>query len=362
MIVAHNDAKILGGLERWLARTFSGLAGRGHDVLVLCRNRDMKARFESFGVAAEVFHLGGQIALHDAARLALRLRTLPVESLLVSSFTKSWLATLGARGARVPRVVVRLALEDYRPGRRFTYRWAFRRGADYVVTNAESMRNDVLAQLPELDPGRVLTIHNGVRLPARRAPDGAVRSALGIDADAHVLIALARLEPQKELQRAVDLIAALGPGAHLILAGTGDEEAGLRARARDLGADDRVHLLGYRDDTADLLAASDLYVVCSRSEGLSNSMLEAMAAGVPVVSTPVSGAHEALEARSGTRPAGVVVEWTGDTPIRTVRELLNDPERRRRMGEAGQRRVAEHFDWEDRLDAWEALLSPEGRA
>lgn len=357
MIVAHNDAKILGGLERWLAGTLSGLQDRGHEVLVLCRNPEMKARFEGFGIAARVHHLGGQIALHDAARLAMELRRLPVRAFLISSFTKSWLAALGARAACVPRVVIRLGLEDYRPDRRFTYRWAFRRGADHIVTNAASMRTAVLEQLPGLDSSRVRTIYNGVHLPPRRAPDGAVRSKLGIDSEADVVCAMARLEPQKELARAVDLVAALGSRTHLLLAGVGDEEAGLRARARMLGVENRVHLVGYREDTSDLLAAADLYVVCSRSEGMSNSMLEAMAAGVPVVSTSVSGASEALDPDPSGAAAGLIVEWTGEEPIRRVRALLDDPEARRRMGEVGRRRVADRFGWERMLDAWERLLA-----
>lgn len=363
MIVAHNDAEILGGLERWLARTLGALGTRGHDVLVLCRNDEMKDRFESFGVAARVLHLGGQIALHDSIRLAVVLRRLTPEAFLISSFKKSWLAALGARGARVPNVVARLGLQDYQPGRRFTYRWAFRKGAHRIVTNADAMTTAVLEQLRGLDPGRVLTIYNGVRLPSRRAADGAVRVALGIPGDAHVLCAMARLEPQKELGRAVSLIDRLGPRVHLLLAGVGEEEGRLRRQARSLGIEQRVHLLGYREDTADLLAAADLYLVCSRSEGMSNSMLEAMAAGVPVVSTPVSGASDALGAMPPpARPdgadslPGVIVTWEGEEPLRTVKELLADPERRRSMGTAGRRRVAERFDWDRMVDTWEEVL------
>jgi glycosyltransferase involved in cell wall biosynthesis len=318
----------------------------------------MGDRFSQFGVSTEVLHLGGQVAIWDAVRLARRLQALSPDALLISSFTKSWLAALGGRLARVPRVVARLALEDYRPGRRVTYRWAFRSGVDRVVTNSRTMREAVLADLPGIDPERVLTLYNGVRLQPRRAADGAVRSELGLGDRQHLLLTMARLEPQKELHRVVRLAHDLGPDVHVAMAGVGEGESELRELARDLGIGGRVHLLGYREDTTDLLAAADLYVVSSRSEGMSNAMLEAMAAGVPVLSTPVSGASEALEAAPGDCAPGVIVDWEGATPVEITRALLDDVERRARMGAAGQARVRETFDWERAMDAWERVLVP----
>src|SRR5690606_40702338 len=96
--------------------------------------------------------------------------------------------------------------------------------------------------------------------------------------------------------------------------------------------------------------------VCSDREGMANAMLEAMAVGVPVVSTPVSGAAEALGPGPDGIPAGVLVDREGEGLAAALRELLGDPALRRAMGEEGRRRVADRFGVERMAERWEAFL------
>src|SRR6185436_7512571 len=93
-----------------------------------------------------------------------------------------------------------------------------------------------------------------------------------------------------------------------LIAGDGPEREPLERLANELGIGARVTWLGHREVVGDVLDALDVFVVTSRVEGMSNAMLEALAAGVPVVSTRVSGAAEALAARAGRRAPGVLVE------------------------------------------------------
>ena len=140
--------------------------------------------------------------------------------------------------------------------------------------------------------------------------------------------------------------------------------ATLRALAAELGVSERLHLPGFRRDVGDVLAALDVFVISSDREGLANAMLEAMAAGIPVVSTPVSGADEALEPfPDGTAP-GEIVPPEPEAIAASLRRLLANRDARRTMGATGRRRVAERFSAEAMVDAWEAVLAgaPAGQA
>jgi len=109
-----------------------------------------------------------------------------------------------------------------------------------------------------------------------------------------VVLILARLETEKGIEYAIDAMTEL-PDVALVVAGTGTLRSELEARASTSGVGDRVHFIGYRRDTAALLRCADAFVLPSLVEGLPLSVLEAMAAGVPVVATDIPGTREAVE-------------------------------------------------------------------
>jgi len=355
-VAAHNGARIWGGAERATALLLAGLQARGHRVLLLCNDELVARRAGEMGVPTRIVPLGGDGAIHHALRLAAMLREMRPDAFIVGTFRKLFLAALGARLARVPRIVVRVGLETDTP-RRAKYRLVLARWVDAVVVNATRIRAPFDA-LPGLGPKRVFVIHNGVVPPERRQPPGALRAQLGIAADATVVGAVARLAGQKRLDRLLRTVAALPADVRCVIAGDGEERASLAALAEELGIAGRVHLLGHRDDTGDVLDALDLFVVSSDREGLSNAMLEALAAGVPVVSTAVSGAEDALEPFADGIAPGVIVGMSVDDLASALRQLLGDADLRARMAEAGRRRVAERFSFEGMLDRWEAVLRP----
>ena len=124
------------------------------------------------------------------------------------------------------------------------------------------------------------------------------RQQLGIPASALVVGAVGRLAPQKgyaDLLTAAQIVLAQQPRAHFMIAGSGDLDRELQQQAADLGIAGNVHLLGARSDIEALFATMDLFVSSSLWEGLPTTILEAMAAGVPVVATRVSGTVELVE-------------------------------------------------------------------
>lgn len=178
---------------------------------------------------------------------------------------------------------------------------AMTRACDAVISVSRNSARGILA----LTSGKVdpLVILNGID-PKRVRPAAGFRRdefrrQLGIPVDSLVLLNVAALTPNKDqasLINALPVVSERFPGVVLLVAGTGPEETNLRALIDKLGLASCVRLLGVRNDVAELLAAADLFVLSSRSEGMAISILEACLAGIPVVCTAVGGAQELVKA------------------------------------------------------------------
>ena len=355
-ILAHNSARAFGGGEIGTVLLLAGLQRRGHRVRMLFRDQESAARAAPYGIPTGVQRIGGDAMLPDAARLAARLRRERPDAVLLTTFKKVFLAGLAARLAGVPFVVQRVVLQGDTPARGRRYRLALRRFVDAVVLNAGGMRGAFLEADPHLDPAKVVTILDGVRAPARRREPGAVRRELGISEDAFVVGSVGRLVRQKRFDRLLRAAALLPRPVHCIVAGEGAAREAVREMAEGLGIADRVHLPGFRADVGDVLDALDVFAVSSDREGMANAMLEAMAFGLPVVSTDVSGAREALDPAEGEPAAGIVTGFGEGELAEAIGGLMRDPEARRRMGTAARERAEGRFGEERFLDEWERLL------
>lgn len=356
-ILAHNASAILGGGEIGTALLLAGLQRRGHRVLMLLRDEAMAERVAAaYGIPTGVQRVGGDAMLPDAFRLAARIRRERPDAVLLTTFKKVALTGLGARMAGAPFVVQRIVLQGDTPARGARYRMALRRWVDVVALNADAMRPAFLAGDPRLHPSRVVTVLDGVRAPERTQEPGAVRRELGIPADAFVVGCVARLARQKRFDRLLRALVRIPEPVHCIIAGEGEELEPTRALAAELGLAHRVHFPGFRRDVGDVLDALDLFVVSSDREGLANAMLEAMASGLPVVSTDVSGAREALDAADGEPAAGIVTAFDDGALADAIQRMMRDPAERSAMGDAARARAERRFGVERFLDDWERLL------
>ena len=351
-IVAHNGARIYGGAERATVKLLRALSDRGHDVTLLCNDPVVAAEAESRGLQVKLSPIGGDVAIPHAVRLAAHLRGLDPDAFIIGTFKKLFLASLGAQMARVPRVVARVGLESDTP-RSAKYRVALRRWVDGVAVNAERMI-EPFASLEGFGANRVRLIHNGVRAPMPTGEAGLLRKQLGIAPDAFVVGTVCRLVSQKRIDRLMEAMALVSDSIHCIIAGDGNQQEKIASQVSSLGLARRVHLLGHRDDIGNVLRALDVYVVSSDREGLSNSMLEAMAAGLPLISTPVSGSSDALE---GSHPAGIITGFDERSIARAIEQLHINRSRLSEMGRAAQHRAETRFSMERMVDEWESFLS-----
>jgi glycosyltransferase involved in cell wall biosynthesis len=166
-----------------------------------------------------------------------------------------------------------------------------------VVAVSEDTAEALLA-LNQLSCEKVRTIANGVPVPEVRAEDRAgVRSELGIPAEARTLGIVARLAPEKEhrtLLTAFARVRAAHPDTCLLIVGDGPLRGALERQAAELEIAPAVRFSGFRADVNRMLAAMDVFVLCSSFEGTSLTLLEAMGARLPIVATAVGGTPDAL--------------------------------------------------------------------
>ena len=181
------------------------------------------------------------------------------------------------------------------------------------------------------------------------------RSREGFGEDQILFVCVARLAAQKNqalLLRAFSLGPARDPRAHLVLIGDGPLRETLTLEARNLGLSNRVHFLGVRTDIADALGAMDVFVLSSDWEGNPLSVMEAMAAGLPIVSTAVGGVAELV---TDGIEGFLVAPKDGLALSNAMDELMRRPETKWAMGAAARRRARDRFDVSGMVRHYEEL-------
>jgi glycosyltransferase involved in cell wall biosynthesis len=246
------------------------------------------------------------------------------------------------------------AFPDFRRPKRVIANRVLLRRRDRVVAVGEAVRR-ALIDNEGIPTPRVGVIYNGIALPdaAPTAEDrAAARRAMGVGDDDFVLLQVARLDPLKDHATAVRAAACAArsrPDLRLVLVGEGPELPRIEALVREQRLESVVRLLGLRSDVPRLWPGADAALLTSVSEGIPLTLLEAMAAHRPVVSTNVGGVAEVVE--DGV--TGLLAPSGGHEALaRQVLRLADDADLRRTMGEAGRRRAEERFNEEEMLGAY----------
>jgi glycosyltransferase involved in cell wall biosynthesis len=227
-------------------------------------------------------------------------------------------------------------------------RWFLRR-ARHVACVSDGTRRKVLSL--GLRPDRVVTVHNAVHRSDHPTAGGALRSDFNIPDQAPLLLSVGRLSREKGhrfLVSAVRILASRATDFHLVLVGDGRESVRLRNQVRAEGLEERVHFAGFRSDVMECLAAADILVNPSSTEGLPNAVLEAFAAGTPVVATDVGGVGElVISGRTGW----LVRPDDPEAMAAALADALENPDRARAMAVEASRYVREVFSFERQADA-----------
>ncbi|MCG3201806.1 MAG: D-inositol-3-phosphate glycosyltransferase [Gammaproteobacteria bacterium] len=281
-------------------------------------------------------------------RLASFLRRERIDILQIHFRDSNIVGTIAAKVARVPIVLATRRNAGYwHNALELGLLKLLNPGASLFVVNSQAVKRHVhdVEGIPE---EKIELIYNGVVLDAFRTDDasmrGEVRTELGIPASSPVVILVANLRPVKAIDVFLDSIRVVAtdhPEAHVVIVGEGPERQKLQGMARSLGLSKSVHFLGSRTDVPRLLKASDVGVLSSSSEGLSNAIIEYMAAGLPVVCTAVGGNPELVtdDVNGYAVPVG-----DSEAMAAAIKKLLADPVRARGLGLRGRTIADELFD------------------
>jgi glycosyltransferase involved in cell wall biosynthesis len=369
-ILLLTNSLAVGGAETQFVRLALHLHGAGHPVMVATILPEGRGHVElrAAGIPHEVLPLRAPVrgitllirgitVLAGAVRLFRRWRPDVVVSFL---FYANLLGRLAGALAGVPIVVSSVRTERF-GGRisdtalRFTDRMA-----RLTVTNCHNTARRLAADgiVPE---NRLQVIPNGVPLEAYSDDHlnrGPTRQALGVSDDDFLWLAVGHLEPIKDyptLLRAMTALRDSGLPAKLRIAAEGSQRADLQALIGDLQLTETVNLLGFRSDVPELLTAADALVLSSLVEGLPNVVIEAFAAGVPVVATNRGGTTELVEPGI----TGLLVPPRDPQALaKAMTELMQLPaDRRSEMGAAGSLLVAKRFSLNQVMGRWEQLIA-----
>lgn len=209
---------------------------------------------------------------------------------------------------------------------------------DRVITVSRAAYDSFLGRH---GPSRFALVPNGIAPKPAAADRSVTRAALGLT-DGPLLLTVARFTPQKghsTLLEAVPQVLERHPAARFVWVGDGPDFGAMQEAMQTAGLGDAVTLLGQRDDVPNLLAAADLMVLPSLFEGLPLVLLEAMAAGVPVVTTAIGGSAEAV----GKAHPYLAAPGDAAALATAIIGALNDPAAAKASGEAGRQRFNQHF-------------------
>jgi glycosyltransferase involved in cell wall biosynthesis len=342
-----------GGAEFATVELLDAMIERGHEAVMLSDSAEIG---RETAVEVRPLELGPKLSGRSWPSLALRWRSLRRQlrealeaeapyDLLLLHYKKEQLLAPGLPERLRPQIAWCEWGPVPRQMRQGPGRWAYARAgrsADPVLAISEGTRRSAIDA--GVEASKVTVLPNAMRTEEIRFSEegrARVRAELGIPGDAFTVGCISRFHPKKRNDVLIDAVAMLGGETNLILAGSGETEAALRAQAAVLG--ERAHILSTPGaDVGDVLSAFDVSVFCpSPAEGQPRAVILGMLAARPCVSTGAEGVVGLIEDGFGTI---VSPENDPDAVAAALRPYEGDPERVRREGALAAKRATERFD------------------
>jgi glycosyltransferase involved in cell wall biosynthesis len=334
------DSFDIGGTELNAVRTMEALDRQRFEVTVfhLHETGPLRARYEALGVRLLHLPIGRLYSPRTAAQGVSFLRLLRREGIEVvhthdlytNIFAAPWARLAGCRVIASRRWLDAVPRPGLVPLNRCSYRFAHR-----VVVNSSVVAR-LMIDTERVPAARVVELPNFVEERAFHHVSAGVRSARrrdwGIPQGAFLVGTVARLTPVKNQAMVLRALQRLDEDVHLALIGAGPSRRALEDLTRELNLDGRVHFTGQLVEAENLHQFFDVSVLSSRSEGFPNVVIEALAAGCPVVATPVGGVPEVIS----DRQTGLLVPVDQPEALAaSLRELRRDAALRKRLSESG---------------------------
>jgi glycosyltransferase involved in cell wall biosynthesis len=332
-IMFVTPAFVYGGLERVILDLVAAL-DRGRFRPMICSlyppAPGMVPRLEAAGVPFFALDKGDGVNLRLPFQLARLFRRERVDLVNAHDIGATFYAGPAARLVGIQRVVHTDHSQVLGLTRRLSIFGAVLRYGTARATTVSDHLRQFLVETLHYPAARVQVIPNGMDLSVYEKPATDRRAEFGFSADDRVIGAIGRLTEQKgmiHLVRALPALRETHPGARLLIVGDGSQRAELETEAARFGMGGRVTLTGNRDDIPDLLRLMDVFALPSLWEGQPLVLIEAMAAGTPIVATDVGGVSEVL----GSGKYGVLIPAADPVALSVaLQRILDDPATSRR--------------------------------
>ncbi len=355
-----NSMRAFGGGERWLLEVAAGLVARGHEASIAARQGSALATLaRRDGHPVFEFPMRGDVDLQSIIGITRLMKRGGFDVVSVNVQRAVRLGAVAAYFAGIEAVVERRGLL-FRLKNTARNRLIYKRLISRVIVNCEAIRHDI-ASSGVVPVRRITVIPNGID-PSRvvGGEGNELRNELGIGEETRIIVIIGRLVSDKGHGVALDAfsrVLAESPDSCLLVAGSGRLLDELRRRAGPLGA--AVRFLGHRDDIPAVLDAADVTMVTSFREGMPHVVLESMAAGTPVVATPVAGIPELIE---DERDGLIVPMHDPSATAKAVLRLLSDDGLAQRLAANAGERVRMEFSLDLMVDRVEACFEGEAAA
>ncbi|HFC53014.1 MAG TPA: glycosyltransferase [Gammaproteobacteria bacterium] len=340
-----------GGLERLVLHLCKEGVRAGDRVSVLCLDRAGDLAEEVLQTGAEVVSLErrpGLMSLSEAMRLRKILGSLNPDIIHSHQMGAAlYVGTTTLTMRRPPMIHTEHGNHDYHSLRQRLLGYVAFCTMDRIYCVSQDIADNLTGH-HLVSKARLTVQANGIPLPTDRElrTNRLTREQLGIDQQATIFGTVGRLAGIKRQERLLDAAATLagkGRNLHLILVGEGEQRGMLENRAAELGIEHLVHFAGFQRDPASYISLLDIFILTSDSEGMPMALLEAWAAGKPVIVTAVGGLPELVkEGETGL----LVPPGDHERLVGAMESLAGDAEYRRRLGNAGRSLVAKRYSAE----------------
>lgn len=327
-----------GGAETAFVDICIALHEAGEHVEVVTRANDLRvSKLKDAGIPVHILPFGGTVDVYS------RWKMLKIIKAFEPDIVQSWMSR---STMKIPRWRSSMGIKPYAVVARMGgyYKMKYYKSADYFVGNTPDIARYLIEQ--GVDEKNVRHINNYADVESVDVPVS--RDDLGVPEDATLLVALGRLHPVKAFDVLIEAVSALD-GVYLAIAGEGDERDALEAQARTLGCDERIKLLGWRDDRAALFEAADICVMPSRFEPFGNVFIQAWAQRIPLVITASEGPRQFV--RDGEGALMVAVDDV-DALRHAITRVRDDKKLAEAIVERGFSRYSEEFTKEQCVAAY----------
>ena len=343
-----------GGAEKQLCLLAENLPREQFDVRVYLLTHDgpLSARLRSAGI--DVVLIGKRFKADPTALFRLRREFKEFQPDIVHTwlFAANSFGRVAAKMAGVPVIMASERCVDlWKTTAHFVVDRYLARFTQSITVNSGGIQDFYVENGIPADKFRI--IHNGITTKKSQPIDAATaRERLEIGGDRRMILAVGRLWPQKRYRDLIwsgELLATMRGDTTLVIVGDGPQSAELLRHRDALSTPLHVRFAGHRSDVTELLPHADVFWIGSEYEGQSNSVIEAMQSGVPVVASDIPGNRDLVIPEE----TGFIV-GLGDTAdfARQTHKILESPEIAQRMGEAAKQRIATEFTVDKMVDAY----------